>query len=158
MKQFLLLLGLLVLIAVGIVAYTGMGRRVWFGPGTNVVQTSDGVMFVIEHHDQRIVVALPKELENTLSRTTANSAAKTLDADIDFYASGGQPRVNIQFHSNAPYSIVIDDQSFGLTQGRVFFVKLDPNATGGFEVTQAPFDPLEPTLEYLTELKKERER
>jgi hypothetical protein len=157
-KQFLLILGVLILVAVALIVFARRSRVALLEPRTNVIQTHDGVMFVIEYYDQRIVVLMPKEWDNTRSRTTTNPQARSLDADVDFFASGGRPRVTIEFHSYSPMSILIDRVPYDLGMGRVFLVKPDAKSAGKKRVIQAPFSPLAPTREYVKTLKEELDK
>lgn len=158
MKQFLLILGVLVLIAVGLVFVARHRRVTVHEPRTSTLRTDDGVLFTIEYRDQRIAVLMPKEWDNETSRTTTNRQTKAFDVDVDFFASGGRPLANIAFHSIAPTTILIDNQTFRLAQGRVFLIKPDPNSTAKKLVNQAPLGPLKPTREYVTRLRKELDK
>jgi hypothetical protein len=71
-KQFLLILGALILIAIALIVF---GRRDQISSPTSHTRnfsTSDGPLYVIEHFDQRIVVLLPKPCENFSSRSSQN--------------------------------------------------------------------------------------
>lgn len=158
MKQFLAILTALVLVAVAMVMISRMDRVPWSGPRSDVIRADEGVLYSIEYHDQRIAVLLPPTWDNCTSRTSTNTASGTLDADVDFFPSGGKSKLNIQFHSSSPGSILIDNQSFSVARGAVFYVKTDDAGLEVVEVTQAPFTPLAPSPEYLQKLKLELDR
>ena len=155
MKQFLLILAALALIAIALVFFARREQLSVLQSRTDVIRADDGVLYVIEYFDQRIVVLLPKEWTNISSRTSTNSKTKSLDADVDLFASDGGPRVNIQFHSSNRGTILIDGRNFDLTKGAVYLVAEDQHASGGKKITQAPFKPLAGTREYLTKLREE---
>ena len=157
MKQFLLILATLILIAIGLVVFARKGQLASPNSRTDVIRADDGVLYVIEYFDQRIVVLLTREWDNITSRTSTNSRAKSLDADVDLFASGGSPRVNIQFHSSDRNMILIGDQPFDLSRGGVFLVQADEDSSGAKKIIQAPFKPLNASRAYLTNLKEELE-
>lgn len=154
MKQFLLILGALILIAIALIVF---GRRDQISSPTSHTRnfsTSDGPLYVIEHFDQRIVVLLPKPCENFSSRTSQNSRAQSLDVDIDFFGANKQPSVNIQFHSYDRGTLMLDDRSFDLNRGGVFLVKEGASPSAQKVIIQAPFNPLTVTPEYATKLRE----
>lgn len=158
MKQFLLILTTLIFIAIALVVFARRGQVTLLEPRTDVIRADDGVLYVIQYFNQRIVVLLPREWDNISSRTTTNSKTKSLDADVDLYGSGGTPRVNIQFHSSSPSVVQIDDRNFDLGAGGIFLVEEEVAPSGAKQIIQAPFNPLESSREYLTKLRQELDK
>jgi hypothetical protein len=157
-KQFLLILGTLILIAIALVVFARRGQVASPNFRTEVIRADDGVLYVIEYFDQQIVVLLPKVCTEITSRTATNSQTRSLDADVDLYSSEGRPRVNIQFHSSNPSALLINDQSFDLYRGGVFLVKEDEESSNSMKIVQAPFRPLEASRAYLTKIREELDK
>lgn len=158
MKQFLLILGALILIAIALVVFGRRGHVASTNLHTENIRTNDGPLYVIEYFEQRIVVLLPKSCDNITSRTSQNSRAQSLDVDIDFFGKNGQPSVNIQFHSYDRGTLLIDEQPFDLNRGAVFLVKEGASPRSKKGLVQAPFNPLKVSPEYATKLREELDK